>query len=277
MTSEELRGIGARLRAAREKKGLTVLQAAERLHVDARVLEALESEDFSVLGAPVYVRGHLKRYAELTGESAAELQDLYAGRSPASPPDLTRIARSERPPRSSPLVLPALLGVVAMAIAGLLWWAFNLPGEKAHPVATAPPPAQATNAQPGNGPASAPAAAPATGQGGAAAPVPGAGQPTSSATPVELDLRVAERSWVQVSDAGGQRLLEGMIESGTVRSLTGTAPLRVVLGDSDAVGIVLNGQLVDLDGLVHRNRSAHLLIDAAGHATLAPARLAHGD
>jgi transcriptional regulator with XRE-family HTH domain len=32
------RGIGARLRAARERRGFTVLQAAEKLHVDARTL-----------------------------------------------------------------------------------------------------------------------------------------------------------------------------------------------------------------------------------------------
>ena len=29
-------GIGSRLRAAREKKGLTILQAAEKMHVDSR-------------------------------------------------------------------------------------------------------------------------------------------------------------------------------------------------------------------------------------------------
>ena len=69
---ESVRGIGARLRAAREQCGLTVLQAAERLHVDARILEALEAQDFAALGASVYVRGHLRRYAEAVGESAAE-------------------------------------------------------------------------------------------------------------------------------------------------------------------------------------------------------------
>jgi cytoskeleton protein RodZ len=163
--------------------------------------------------------------------------------------------------------------VVAAAIAGVLWWALTLPTEKAHPVAAAPPPAQATTAQPTNAPAAPAAAAPGP---GSAPATPGA-QPTTSTAPVQLDLRVAERSWVQVLDAQGQRLLEGMVESGTVRSVTGTPPLRVTLGDSNAVGVVLNGQLVDLDALVHRNRSAHLLIDAAGHATLAPARLAHGD
>jgi len=71
-------GIGSRLRAAREKKSLTILQAAEKMHVDARILESLEAEDFVALGAPVYARGHLRHYAELVGESPTELQQLYA-------------------------------------------------------------------------------------------------------------------------------------------------------------------------------------------------------
>ena len=74
----ELRGIGARLRAAREKRGLTLLQAAERLHLDAGIVQALEAENFTALGADVYVRGHLRRYAEAVGESPTQLQQLYA-------------------------------------------------------------------------------------------------------------------------------------------------------------------------------------------------------
>jgi hypothetical protein len=34
---------------------------------------------------------------------------------------------------------------------------------------------------------------------------------------------------------------------------------------------------VSADGLMHRDGSARLLIDAGGRATAAPARLAHGD
>src|SRR5580700_7127703 len=104
----DVRGIGARLRAARELKGLTMLQAAEKLHVDPRTLEALEAEDFAALGADVYVRGHLRRYAELIGESPGELQELYASSTQAARPDLTRIARSEPASGAARLVLPAL-------------------------------------------------------------------------------------------------------------------------------------------------------------------------
>ena len=66
--SETRSGIGVRLRAGREKMGLTLLQVAEKLHVDAKVVESLESERFDALGAPVFVRGHLRHYAELIGD-----------------------------------------------------------------------------------------------------------------------------------------------------------------------------------------------------------------
>jgi cytoskeleton protein RodZ len=128
-------GIGTRLRGAREKKGLTILQAAEKMHVDARILESLEAEDFAALGAPVYARGHLRHYAELVGESPTELQQLYADSTKAAPaqPDLTRIARVE--PESDPgkLVGPAVIGLVAVALVGIVWWLFTLSGEKVQP------------------------------------------------------------------------------------------------------------------------------------------------
>ncbi|MGB6605215.1 MAG: helix-turn-helix domain-containing protein, partial [Steroidobacteraceae bacterium] len=114
----DARGIGARLRAAREKRGLTVLQAAEKLHVDARVLEALETGDFAALGAPVYVRGHLRHYAELVGEPPPQPGEINFA---APGPDLTRIPHRE-PDRDSSLVLPAVIVLAAFAAVGVLWW-----------------------------------------------------------------------------------------------------------------------------------------------------------
>ena len=123
-------GIGARLRAARERAGLSLLQAAEKLHVDSAVVEALETENFGALGAPVFVRGHLRRYAELVQESGEELNQLYAAsKSAPPPPDLTRIPTSSPPPGSSPaLVSPGIAVVVAVAIIGAVWWVLNNAG-----------------------------------------------------------------------------------------------------------------------------------------------------
>src|SRR4030095_5364672 len=77
-TASDLRsGIGARLKAGRERMGLTLLQVAEKLHVDPKVLESLEVDRFEDLGAPVYVRGHIKRYSELVSENGPELLGQY--------------------------------------------------------------------------------------------------------------------------------------------------------------------------------------------------------
>src|SRR6187431_3120114 len=92
--SDTRSGIGARLRAGRERMGLTQLQMAEKLHVDPKVVESLEGERFDALGAPVFVRGHLKRYADFIGEKAAELVEIYVSASKAAAPDLTRLPKA---------------------------------------------------------------------------------------------------------------------------------------------------------------------------------------
>jgi cytoskeleton protein RodZ len=255
---EQRCGTGARLRGAREKKGLTVLDAAEKLYVDARTLEALEAEDFAALGADVYVRGHLRRYAEFIGESPAELQELYASSTQAARPDLTRIPRSDPGNGAARLVLPALLGLVGFALVVLLWWVLTTPGEKPQPLAASPPVA------------------------GASAPQATAGAadeiaPAASAGATRLALQFSALSWVEVSDASGRRLLQGLYAAGSTRTLSGAAPLRVILGNAPAVALRVNDQAVRLGGLVRHDGSARLLIDGDGRTTPAPPRLAHGD
>ena len=62
-----------RLKAERERKGLSAQKAADQLHLDAWVIDALEAGDYARIGPSVYAKGHLKNYAALLGLSAAEL------------------------------------------------------------------------------------------------------------------------------------------------------------------------------------------------------------
>lgn len=118
----EAGGIGARLRAGREKLGLTVLQVAERIHTDPKIVEAIEAENFEALGAPVYARGHIRHYADLVGESANELTQTYSNLSKVGQPDLTRIVKAPAGPESNKLVAPALVVIVVFAVVGAIWW-----------------------------------------------------------------------------------------------------------------------------------------------------------
>jgi cytoskeleton protein RodZ len=273
VSGEKRCGIGTRLRAAREARGLTTLQAAEKLHVDPRVLESLEAENFAALGATVYVRGHLRRYAELVGESSAELQGLYSEAAQASGPDLTRIPHRAPRAQSTRLVAFALLVLVAIAIAGVLWWLLTLPTAKPQPISAAAP-------QPLPEAAPAATAVATAGQASAAQLVKAvaAAQPAAVAAPAgaQLALRFSAVSWVAVYDASGHQLAEGISAPDSARTLTGAPPLTVVLGNAPGVTVQLNGQKVPLEGLVRRDGSARFRLDASGHAAPMPPQLAHG-
>lgn len=260
-------GIGARLRSAREKKGLTILQAAEKLHLDARVLDFLEAEDFASLDAPVYVRGHLRRYAELVGESPAELQQLYAAAAPAPGPDLTRIPHLTAGGDSSRLVMPSLLVLGAFALAAMVWWLLTLPSPKPQPISAGPPAAQGT-------PAASPPASESTAVGARTDAAPSLPAPAPGTA--SLNLRFAEPSWFEVYDARGVRLSQGLADGDSARTLSGAPPLRVVLGNAPGVALQLNGQPVILGGLVRHNGSAYFLLDRSGHAAPVPPVMAHG-
>jgi cytoskeleton protein RodZ len=68
---------GARLRREREGRGMSQQQAAEALNLDPAILAHLEANDFAALGAPVFVKGHLRRYATLLGMNEDELLLAY--------------------------------------------------------------------------------------------------------------------------------------------------------------------------------------------------------
>lgn len=120
--------LGDKLRAARERMGLGVDQAAERLHVDAQVIDALETGKFKKLGAPVFVRGHLKHYAELLGEPEGPLQEeLSSLKDVTAAPDLTAVPKlPAQPVRAPRRRWPLVAFAIALGLAVLVWWAMGV-------------------------------------------------------------------------------------------------------------------------------------------------------
>jgi cytoskeleton protein RodZ len=296
-------GIGTRLRSARERKGLTILQAAEKLHVDARILESLEAEDFGALGAPVYARGHLRHYAELVGEPAAQLLELYSNsnRAAQAPPDLTRISRAQ--PTSDPgrLAVPAVIVLVTVALIGTVWWLLTLSVDKSRASQTqgqvadnvrasvpataasaTPPAAVSSNSDPAPPtPVTKPPAAvvaPKTAvKSPVAAPVPPKQAPAAAiaaisplhAKDAELTLKFSSDSWAEVYDASGQRLFYDVGAAASAHTMKGPAPLRIVLGNAAGVAVEFNGRPAAITNSLLPDGSAKFSINARGRAVRA--------
>jgi cytoskeleton protein RodZ len=68
---------GGWLRQERERQGRTVQQIAAELHIGTYMVDAIENNQFAVLGAPVFARGHLRKYAALLGVPVDRVQELY--------------------------------------------------------------------------------------------------------------------------------------------------------------------------------------------------------
>ena len=130
--------VGPRLKAERERRGLSSQKAADELHLDGWVIEALEAGDYERVGPSVYAKGHLRRYAALLGLPAAEIMAGYDSRTqapkpPAVPPPANVRLRTD-PPAVGSLPWPLIAGSVAAAMLamGVLWW------KPWHPRASAP-------------------------------------------------------------------------------------------------------------------------------------------
>lgn len=296
-------GIGTRLKAARETKGLTILQAAEKMHVDPRILESLEAENFAALGAAVYVKGHMRHYAELVGEQTTELQELYAASTRAAPaqPDLTRISRVPPDTDITRFAGPAVVALVAIAAIGTLWWLVSAPSKKPLPTplqesapggesnmsgpesagAEVSAPAGVGSPSPGSPPGaggkvakSAPvsintaaSATPAVAKTVPASTAAGASPPPATRTKEgQLTLKFSSDSWAEVYDASGQRLFYDVGAASSAHTVKGTAPMRVVLGNASGVALEYNGRPASIPAAVMPDGSVRFVINARGRA-----------
>jgi hypothetical protein len=92
-----LTGIGAALRSARERRGLSYAEAESATHIPRHHLQALEDERFDALSARVYVRGFLRSYGQYLGLDVAELVALLPPDRPLEEERLLPLSRLGRP------------------------------------------------------------------------------------------------------------------------------------------------------------------------------------
>lgn len=270
---------GELLRRERERRSISQLQAAEDLHLDARVVEAIETNRFDQLGAPVYARGHLKKYASLLGLSPEFILQRYEALTdrpavpmpvPASVTAGAVVDLEQRGTFKGPLLVSVTLIVLALG-----WWIFDevttRPSAAMQPVPSLEPLLESPrespresqqNAPPISGvaqPTSMPTPAP---QPVASAPVEQP-RPAVAVEPVRVRLEYSDASWTEIFDAEGKRLMFNLGEIGRVRTVSGTPPLRVTLGNASAVTVQVNERPVVVPRRAGRD-SAKFSISADG-------------
>jgi len=269
--SETAQELGQKLKTEREKRGMSAQKMADDMHLDAWVIDALESGDYERIGPSVYAQGHLKKYAGILGVLRAQAAPAAPSK-PAGPVAPTPIIRLDPPGRGGGALWPTVGGFAAIALlaGGIVWWrpwhaapgsARTAPGRT--PAASVAASAAAPESTPGTESAAVPAgymadaadagaaaeaAAPAS-RGAVAAPIASA----SAATPADLTpgvgrarlrLSFSADSRVAVYDYTGKSVFTGNGRANSVKTLSGMAPFRVYLGFASGVQLQVNDRAV---------------------------------
>ena len=287
---------GERLAVARQKREISIHEIAKELHLDEPKVHALEQNAFETLGAPVFAKGYLRKYAELVGIPVDDiLADYY--RLNRAPPAPLIVGKRAKPPRdlSPGPWLAGLLVIFLVAGAGWWWWSSGSEwfARLREPPALTPPlaetvgdsadegkverlvepagtePSQTVPADAGTTVSEAPRDdAPATtalpedppGSADVATlPATDTGQPTVPSG-IELSLTFSGDCWTEVTDAAGERLFFGLGSAGRTVTVEGRGPLQVLLGDSDNAELAVNGADYPVPRSARRGATARLTI-----------------
>ena len=116
---------GERLAEARRLKQISLPDIARQLHLDEPRVQALEENRFDVLGAPVFAKGYLRKYAHLVGVPVDDVMaDYYTiNRATGAPPVVGPPRKQQRDFDAGPWVSGLLILVALLALAaGIYWW-----------------------------------------------------------------------------------------------------------------------------------------------------------
>lgn len=249
---------GARLAIARRENSISAREIAKELHLDEATVRALEQNDFEVFGAPVFAKGHLRKYAELVGVPIDDILSDYdqLNRSAGEPPVVGAPRKSANPVSLAPWI--AIAVVLTAGTIAAYWWYTHVP---APPVARTEPGVLAPFASDpvvrGTADDAAeidavakPVAEPedlttAVINGAGSASVAFQVEPgiaaASKLPQVRIELSFSGDCWTEVSDASGRRLFYDLGTAGRVVALSGDGPLQIVLGESENVSIAVAG------------------------------------
>lgn len=279
---------GERLAQARREQEIPLLDIAKELHLDEHKVRALETNDFDVIGAPVFAKGHLRKYAQLVNVDEADVMSDYyqLERSSGMPLVVTPRPKIRREGSSGPWILT--IALILLLIAGYWWFAIredaailsvsdatvsspavDMMGDLETSSASSELLADAGNVENGvSTPASEADVEPEAPQQQRQAQPALTTVQSALAQQVEngetnLSVQFSGDCWTEITDASGARLFFGLGKAGQTVDLSGQGPLIALFGNANYVKITVNRAPYQISDLDRSGRTAKLTIDGS--------------
>ena len=244
-----MESLGAQLKAARERKHVSVSQAARDTRISANHLENFEAGRYTLLPGGVYNRAFLRMYSEYLGLDPQAMLDRYHAETSIpteKPAKITAVkARSFEPW----FVLHPVVAWSVMLLVSVvgLYFSRRWVSDVFSPYFThRPAPAQTLMKTEEKVPAPAtaqPAVSLASGEQEANAPSSGEEMPLPPQLPgtIRLHLQITQRCWVSVT-SDGNRVLVKLLEPGDTQTFDAIESLYLILGNAGGVRATINGK-----------------------------------
>lgn len=259
---------GERLAAARREQQISIHEIAKELHLDEPKVRALERNEFEVLGAPVFAKGHLRKYAQLVGVAEEDVFAEYYEMTHTA--GLPPVVSSRVRPRQELSPGPWIAVIVVIILAMTAYWWLKRP----QPAEVETQPEQAVE-QPAEQPEDETPEQPAEQDESDVAPPPADEETVAEQAPVVVEetespaildgqvrvlLTYSGDCWTEITDATGRRLFFDLGKDGRTVELSGSEPLSVLFGNPGNVAVRVNGGDFALPASARPDRPLRLTI-----------------
>lgn len=261
---------GAQLAQGRKERNMSVADAAAKLRIAPRQIEALEADDYERLPGHTIARGFVRNYARLLQLNPETILGAFEKHVPKvadariSLPDQKVQFSEGGNGHHNRMVLWLTLGLLLLTALGYVFWRWEAKAVPAvKPVVVAPVPlvvmplpAESVVAMPSSiataatsSPSVEPSLAPATNQTQASG-TPQPGSPQEMPLPPNLDhvihFAFTGSAKVEIHDQAGKIVWQKNNASGTEQDVPVSLPVSVIVGNSKNVKMTYNGDAFEL-------------------------------
>lgn len=231
------RTVGARLREAREKRGVSLRQIASRTRISVMSLEALERSDLARLPGGIFTRAFIRAYAQEVGlDPDRTIQDFIAELPPEAATATAHhavVEDSEKLESDRKIVATAVrLVLVSIPLVALVIY---------YGTHRLPQPRHTDETAPAESPAPAREPPPAERVPPVSEAIPAAPAPVRNTGGLRMEIAPRAACWVSVT-VDGEPTFSGLMNAGDTRLITAQEQILVNVGDAGAFAYTLNGR-----------------------------------
>ncbi len=295
-SSKKSVSIGALLINARTAASLNQADIAEQINLPIKIIQALEADEYASLPETTYIRGYLRNYARVVGVNGEGLVKLYTDQHYCEPV----IETSKKSTQSyDPTILWSTAAVLTILVGLVISWWFdnnqvsepieqlannelvvsellseakltneqniesynaenNIVSSKEDVIGTF----ASTQSSREESDRNEDVAITADQQ----QAMEEASQNPTLVTSLDgvqvLTVTYTEESWTEIRDADSNTLMQGLIEPGVVKNLSGKPPFEIFLGNSPGVIVEVNGLYFDHSQYSRNNRTARFQVSS---------------